>query len=154
MPILFPFLLWLWSQIESRRHIVSFSRIIIINFTCNLTLWTRYLIFLIPAISDTKYFWEPIFLRPNISETQYFWYPIFQIPDILLYNGEIRQSVSQWVPPFFEQNQNGHKSVNFQARTPRFCMEVHLEDLQMMMMTRRRMTTRWRTTTGVSQLWD
>ena len=31
-------------------------------------------------------------------------------------------------PHFFEPNQNGHNSVNFDARTSRFCMVVDLEE--------------------------
>ena len=39
-----------------------------------MTLWTWYLIFLIPNISDTQYIQYPIYLIPNISDTQYIWY--------------------------------------------------------------------------------
>ena len=31
-------------------------------------------------------------------------------------------------PHFFEPNKNGHNSVNFEARTSRFCMVVDLEE--------------------------
>ena len=62
---------------------------------------------------------------------------------------------------------NYYNSVNFSARTFRFCVAVYLEVLQMMMMmTRKRMTMSWMTTmrwrattsmttmTSVSQLLD
>ena len=68
-------------MIKSRRHIVVLSNNNI-NFRWNLTLWTWYLIFLIPDISDTWLFWYLTFLIPDISDTQYFWYPIFLRPDI------------------------------------------------------------------------
>ena len=52
-----------------------------------MTLWIWYLIFLIPNISDIRYFWYPIFPIPNISNTRYiwydtwyFWYPYFWYP--------------------------------------------------------------------------
>ena len=47
-----------------------------------MTLWIWYLIFMIPYISDIRYFWHPIFLIPNISDTRYFRYPIYLIPNI------------------------------------------------------------------------
>ena len=49
----------------------------------------------------------------------------------LLYNGEISQSVSECVClylPFFDLNQIGHNSVNFQATASRFCMEEDVEE--------------------------
>ena len=46
--------------------------------------------------------------------------------------------------PKFEPNQNGHNSVNFEARTSRFCMVVALEEEDE---DRLRRTTTTRTTT-------
>ena len=68
-------------MIKSRR--LCQTIIIIINKTLD-EIWffqwmydTRYLIFLMPNISETQYFWDPILLWPNISETPYFWDQIF-----------------------------------------------------------------------------
>ena len=77
---------------------------------------------------------------------------------LLLYNGEISQCVSEFLPKF-EPNRNGHNSANFEAMTSRFCMAVDLEE-EMTTMPRRRTSTKTTTTTGtttmtrVSQLWD
>ena len=55
---------------------------------------------------------------------------IFVNPSLisLLYNGEICVCVCHY-PHFFELNQNGHNSVNFQATASRFCMEEDLEEV-------------------------
>ena len=45
---------------------------------------------------------------------------------LLLYNGEISESVSP--SPNFEPNQNGHNSVTFEARTSGFWMVVNMEE--------------------------
>ena len=45
---------------------------------------------------------------------------------MLLYNREISECVCH--SPKFEPNQNGHKSVNFKARTSRFGMLVDLKE--------------------------
>ena len=39
----------------------------------------------------------------------------------------VSQSLSEY-PHFFEPNQNGHNSVNFEATASRFCMEEDLEE--------------------------
>ena len=54
-------------------------------------------------------------------------------------------------PHFFEPNQNGHNSVNFEARTSRFCMVVDVEEEDEDRL-RRTTTTRTTKTTTTSTM--